>query len=110
MILDLPTSLIQVPTNQEWIIDMINNILIEVLSSIAEQERETIRNRQREGINVAKSNGKYLGRPKLQYPSNWDSIISNWQNGKITAKEAISQTGLKRSSFYKLLKEYRADT
>lgn len=104
MILDLPTSLIQVPDGQEWIIEMINNILIEVLSSIAEQERETIRSRQREGIDAAKSAGKHLGRPKLQYPSNWDSVIAEWQQGKITAKEVMSRTGLKRSSFYKLLR------
>ena len=48
-ILDLPTSLIEVPEGQQWILDMIQNILIEVLSSIAEQERLTIRSRQREG-------------------------------------------------------------
>ena len=61
MILDLPTSMIQVPKGQEWIIDMINNILIEVLSSIAEQERLTIRKRQRQGIDAAKAKGKHLG-------------------------------------------------
>ena len=54
MILDLPTSMIQVPEGQEWITEMINNILIEVLSSMAEQERLTIRKRQRQGIEVAK--------------------------------------------------------
>ena len=60
-ILDLPTSLIEVPDGQQWIIDMIQNILIEVLSSIAEQERITIRKRQKEGIEAAKAKGKYLG-------------------------------------------------
>ena len=48
---------------QEWIIEMINNILIEVLSSMAEQERLTIRKRQRQGIDAAKKKGKNLGRP-----------------------------------------------
>lgn len=60
-ILDLPTSLIEVPDGQQWIIEMIQNILIEVLSSIAEQERITIRKRQKEGIEAAKAKGKYLG-------------------------------------------------
>ena len=60
-ILDLPTSLIEVPDGQQWIIEMIQNILIEVLSSIAEQERLTIRRRQKEGIEAAKAKGKYLG-------------------------------------------------
>lgn len=51
---------------QEWIIEMINNILIEVLSSMAEQERLTIRKRQRHGIDAAKKKGKNLGRPFIQ--------------------------------------------
>ena len=104
MILDLPTSMVQVPEGQEWIIEMINNILIEVLSSIAEQERETIRERQKEGIDAAKKSGKHLGRPRLEKPDNWDDVIVRWKNGEITAKEAMLATGLKKSSFYKLLK------
>ena len=60
MILDLPTSLIEIPEGQEWIRDMIENILIEVLSSIAEQERKTIKKRQREGIEAAKAKGKHM--------------------------------------------------
>ena len=51
------------PERQEWIIEMINNILIEVLSSMAEQERLTIGKRQRQGIDAAKKKGKHLGRP-----------------------------------------------
>ena len=58
MILDLPSSMVQVPENQEWIIDMIQNILIEVLASMAEQERLMIRKRQREGIEAAKKKGR----------------------------------------------------
>ncbi len=68
MILDLPSSMIQVPDGQEWIIEMINNILIEVLSSMAEQERLTIRKRQRQGIDAAKNKGKHLiSKEKVQY-------------------------------------------
>ena len=58
--LDLPTTMIEVPEGQDWIIDMVNNILIEVLSSIAEEERRTIKRRQREGIEAAKLKGKHL--------------------------------------------------
>ena len=67
-ILDLPTSLVEIQDGQEWIIDMVQNILIEVLASIAEQERLTIRKRQREGIEAAKKKGKHLGRPSLPCP------------------------------------------
>lgn len=57
MALALPTTMIEVPEGQEWIIDMVTNILVEVLASIVEQERQTIRRQQREGIDVAKKRG-----------------------------------------------------
>lgn len=104
MILDLPTSMIQVPPGQEWLIEMINNILIEVLASIAQQERETIRARQREGIDAARLAGRHLGRPAIPVPEKFHDVVAKWKNGEITAREAMRQTGLKRSSFYKLVK------
>lgn len=101
---DLPTTMIDLADEQSWVIDMINNILIEVLSSIAEQEYNTIHQRQSEGIAAAKAKGKHLGRPKLIKPDNWDSVISEYRESRITAKEAMTRLNLKRSSFYKLLK------
>lgn len=101
---DLPTTMIDLPSEQSWVIDMVNNILIEVLSSIAEQEYNTIHQRQSEGIAAAKAKGKHLGRPKLIKPDNWDSVISEYKESRITAKEAMTRLNLKRSSFYKLLK------
>lgn len=101
-VLDLPTTMIDYPAGQEWVLDMVNNILVEVLSSIAQQERETIRQRQEEGIAAAKSKGKHLGRPPLVYPDNWAEVYQAWKAGQITAKKAMEQTGLKRTSFYKL--------
>ena len=68
MVLDIQTTLIDAPEGQEWIIEMINTILIEVLSSMAEQERLTTHSRQQEGIAAAKAKGKHLGRPKAQAP------------------------------------------
>lgn len=101
---DLPTTMIDLADEQSWVIDMVNNILIEVLSSIAEQESNTIHQRQSEGIAAAKAKGKHLGRPKLIKPDNWDSVISEYKESRITAKEAMTRLNLKRSSFYKLLK------
>lgn len=101
---DLPTTMIDLADEQSWVIDMVNNILIEVLSSIAEQEYNTIHQRQSEGIAAAKAKGKHLGRPKLIKPDNWDSVISEYKENRITAKEAMTRLNLKRSSFYKLLK------
>lgn len=101
-VLDLPTTLIELPEGQEWVFDMVNNILIEVLASIAQQERETIKKRQAEGIAAAKEKGKHLGRPALIYPENWNEVYSAWKAKEITAKTAMEKTGLKRTSFYKL--------
>lgn len=105
-VLDIPTSMIEIPQGQEWILDMINNILIEVLSSIAEQERVTIRQRQAEGIQVAKDKGKHLGRPKAAYPKEWAKVYSDWKEGTITAKAAMDKLEMKRTTFYKLVKQY----
>ena len=96
--------MLDLPEEQSWVIDMVNNILIEVLSSIAEQEYHTIHKRQSEGIAAAKAKGKHLGRPKLIKPENWDFVISEYRLSRITAKEAMTRLNLKRSSFYKLLK------
>ena len=102
-ILDLPTSLIEVPKGQEWIQDMITNILVEVLASIAEQERMTIRKRQREGIEAAKARGKHLGRPKVKCPAEFPEVYQKWKNGDITAKVAMRQLGLSSSTFYRMV-------
>lgn len=107
MIIDLPTTMIQVPNNQDWILDMINNILIEVLASIAEQERNMIRQRQREGIDIAKAQGRNLGRPKKTYPINWEEYYYQWKSDKITAKQMMDELKLKPTTFYKLAKEYK---
>ena len=104
-IIDLPTTMTDFPVGQEWVLEMVNNILIEVLGTIAEQERTTIRQRQREGIESARSKGKHLGRPPLQRPENWEAVYASWQRGELTARKAMELTGLKRSSFYKLVKK-----
>lgn len=104
MILDMPTTLSQVDEGQEWIIEMINAILIEVMASMAEQERIRTLNRQAEGILAAKLQGKHLGRPKLKVPEGWGEIYMLWKSDEITAVEAMKRSGLKKSSFYKLAK------
>ncbi len=104
-IMDLPTSMMDLPEGQEWVFEMVNNILIEVLGTIAEQERATIKKRQAEGIAAAKEKGMHLGRPALKKPDNWDEVYRDWKAGKITAKTAMERTGLKRTSFYRLVQE-----
>ena len=107
-VLDLPTTMIDLPDGQQWVFDMINNILIEVLSSIAEQERLTIKQRQAEGIAVAKEKGIHLGRPRIGYPPNWEEVYRQWEEKQITAVAAMDMLGLKRSTFYKLVSQFHA--
>lgn len=105
-VIDLPTTMIQLPEGQDWVFDMINNILIEVLSSIAEQERLTTRQRQAEGIAAAKERGAPLGRPGTAYPAGWGGVYTRWRSGELTAVAAMRELGLKRSTFYKLVHRY----
>lgn len=81
-----------------------SNIVFEVLSFVAENERRSISQRQREGIAVAREKGIKFGRPKLQKPDNWEDVIADWQAGKITARKAMELTGIQRSTFYKMVK------
>lgn len=109
-ILDIPTTLMDLSQYDSGMaramMDMINNVLIEVLSTIAEEERNKIRTRQAEGIAVAKSQGKHLGRPKTEYPSNWEEVYKQWKNEDITATKSMELLGLKRNTFYRLVKKY----
>ena len=109
-ILDLPTSMVEVNEGQEWILEMIQNILIEVLTSIAEQERITIKNRQREGIDAAKKKGKVFGRPKISRPDEFDEIYRLWKKGEITAVAAMKKLGLSSSTFYRMVKQHESES
>lgn len=107
-ILDIPTTMIDIQPGQEWLIEMINNLLIEVLSTMAEQERINIKTRQAEGIAAAKLKGKHLGRPRATYPEGFKKVYDEWKVGNITAVKAMQQLNLKKNTFYKLVKEYEA--
>ena len=109
-ILDLPTSLVEVPEGQEWILEMVQNILIEVLSSIAQQERLTIRKRQQEGIEAARRKGKHMGRPHIKKPEGFDTVYGEWKAGKITARKAMETLGLKSSTYYRLAKQHEGNS
>ena len=101
-ILDIPTTLTDFPSEQMWIMDVINAILIEVLGSIAENERLKIRRRQREGIDAAKKKNIKFGRPALELPENWKIVIQAVEAKQITVSQAIDQLHISRSSYYRL--------
>ena len=78
--------------------------MFNVIASIAQFEREIMLERQREGIAIAKAAGKYKGRKEIAKPENWDEVISRWKVREITSRKAMEELGLKRTTFYKLLK------
>ena len=86
----------------------ISKLVLQILSYVAEKERVNIQIRQRQGIERAKAQGKRLGRPSLGYPTGFVNTYKDWKDDKITAKAAMELLGLKKTSFYKLVKEYEA--
>lgn len=78
--------------------------MLTLLGAIAEFERANIKERQAEGIAIAKAKGVYKGRQKITKPLNWDEVISAYKSRELTAKEAMLKLGLKRNTFYRLLK------
>lgn len=103
-ILDIPTTLVDFAEGQEWVLDMVNNILMEVLGSIAEEERLKIKHRQREGIISAQSRGVRFGRPRITIPDEWYPTIRRVKEGEIRSVDAMRFLGIKKISYYNLLK------
>lgn len=103
-ILNIPTTLVEFSEDQSWVLDMVNNILIEVLGSMAEDERRRIRKRQREGIACALDRGVAFGRPQITFPENWNCIMEQVKNKEITSVEAMHLLNLKKTTYYKLRK------
>ena len=90
---------------------LISNIVFELLSYMAEKERAKIRQRQAEGIKALKdrNGGKGIGRPKAEYPKEWEYVYKRWKAKEVTAVKAMEQLGLKKNTFYKLVKEYEEE-
>lgn len=101
-ILDIPTTLTDFPKEQMWVMDMINSILIEVLGAIAENERNKIRSRQREGIEAAKRKNVKFGRPAKPLPENWQEVLAEVRSGNKKPVDAMRELGISRSCYYRL--------
>ena len=105
-VLDLPTTMMDLPSGNEWVFEMVNNILIEVLGTIAEQERASIKQRQAEGIAIAKKKGVAFGRPVVAKPENFDEIMALVDSGQLTSVKAMSVLGLRKTKYYQLRQAY----
>lgn len=84
--------------------DFISNLILQVLGYVAQQETDFRKQRQMEGISIAKAEGKHLGRPRAEYPVGWEEQYKLWKEGTQTAKVTMENLGLKRTTFYKLVK------
>lgn len=80
--------------------------MLTVFAAVAELEREYILQRQREGIAIAKQQGKYRGRPPKVYPD-FERIAARWQKGDITAVQAMKQLGMSKTRFYERVKRLK---
>lgn len=102
VVIDMP--LLDTRNNKDLLGTFISDLVLQILSYVAEQERSFIKQRQKEGIDSAKVNGVKFSRPKIEKPSDYDDVIKLWKNKKIKSKEAMELLGLKPNTFYNLLK------
>lgn len=107
VVLDMPLLDTRV-TPSNLVGSFISDIVLQILSFVAENERINIKQRQAEGIKIAKEKGKHLGRPKYVLPDNFIKIATEYSLNNISYKEACSLSNMKKCTFYKyynLLKE-----
>lgn len=85
----------------------IADLVLQILSFVAQSKRENIKKRQAEGIAAARARGVHLGRPVLPIPDNFESVVKEWKAGKITLAEAQKRCGMTETTFYRRRREYR---
>ena len=102
VVLDMP--LLDTRRGKDLMGTFLSDIVLQVLSFVAENERTNIRQRQAEGIAAAKASGKRFGRPPSALPENFHSVYQRWKSGKITGTAAAKECGMPLSTF-----RYRAE-
>lgn len=104
-VIDMP--LLDTRQGKDLMGTFIADLVLQILSFVAQSERENIRRRQEEGIAAAKAKGVRFGRPAKPVPDNFESIVSEWEKKKISFQEALKQCDMSEATFYRKLKEYR---
>lgn len=84
-------------------------ILLDAFAALSEREVKNMKEGQLVGIEKAKKQGTHMGRARIDYPDNWNSLYSKWSAKEITSKEFLQQSGLKKGTFYNLLKQYQSN-
>ena len=105
-VIDMP--LLDTRNGKDLVGTFLADIVLQILSFVAQNERETIRKRQAEGIKAARARGVHMGRPIKRCPENFSEVVKLWERGKIPFSEALLRTGLKKATFYNRLREYRS--
>lgn len=104
-VLDMP--MLDTRNGKDLMGTFIADLTLQILSFVAQKERENIRQRQAEGIAEARKRGVHLGRPAVPAPENFPFIVSAWENGTLSFQDALAKTGLSYGTFYRRLREYR---
>jgi len=104
-VIDMP--LLDTRNGKDLMGTFIADLVLQILSFVAQNERETIKKRQAEGIAAAKARGVRFGRPIKKPPENFSLLVKRWERGKMSLEEILGQTGLKEATFYRRLRELR---
>ena len=104
-VLDMP--ILDTRNGKDLMGTFLADIVLQVLSFVAQNERENIRARQAEGIKAARARGVRFGRPIKKPPENFAALVGQWERGKLPIAEVLAQTGLKQATFYNRLREFR---
>ena len=104
-VLDMP--LLDTRNGKDLMGTFIADLVLQILSFVAQSERENIRKRQAEGIAAAKAKGIKFGRPEKSVPNDFSKIVKAWEQKKLTLAEVLKQCNISESTFYRKLREYR---
>lgn len=108
IVLDMP--LLDTTKHKDSLGNFISDLVLQILSWIAEDERDRIKKRQAEGIATAKNQGKHLGRKKeIMITNEFISVYDRWKKGELKAVEAFKELVITKSAFYRLVKEYEKE-
>jgi len=104
-VIDMP--LLDTRNGKDLMGTFLADIVLQILSFVAQNEREAIRKRQAQGIAAAKANGVKFGRPVIGIPDNFGDVVRRWEKGEIKLAEAAQICGMSTATFYRRLREYR---
>ena len=105
VVIDMP--LLDTRVYKDLMGTFIADLVLQVLSFVAENERVNIRKRQEEGIKAAKLKGVMFGRPMIKVPDNFGSLVKQWERGHIRAEDVAKECDMSIATFYRRLREYR---